>query len=122
MPTRREHWHHGIGYWEWVKVIRRLPISSTEKLVAYALATFADFEDGHNARPGIDGLMDATSLKSDKTVRAALQELRRLGLIVRTSEGSKAGRRGWADVYALALHDEARAIAGKKPCDCGGKP
>lgn len=117
MRPRREHWH-SAGYWEWIGVFRCLPLDSTTKLVGYALALSADFDDGKNAHPGLDRLMTETGLRSDKTIRNALAKLRELGLAERRFKGSSAGARGLADMYWLALHNEARISAGKKPCDC----
>jgi len=112
-----EHWHNA-GYWEWIKVFQSLPLDSTIKLVGFALALNADFETGQNAHPGVARLMMQTGLRSDKTVRNALDKLQRTGLVERRFKGSSAGRKGLADMYWLALHNEARIIAGKKPCEC----
>jgi hypothetical protein len=115
---RHEHWHPA-GYWEWIKVFRGLPLDATTKVVGYALALNADYDTGQNARPGIRLLMQETGLQSDKSVRNALAKLERLGLTERRFKGSSAGRRGLADMYWLALHNEVRIAGGKKPCDCG---
>lgn len=117
MTARLEH-YHSAGYWEWIRVFQHLPLSPTVKVTGYALALSADFETGHNAHPGLARLMEQTGLRSDKAVRKALAELRRMHLIDRQFRGSSAGRRGLADMYWLALHDEARIAGGKKPCDC----
>lgn len=117
MPRKFEHWH-AVPYFDWVTAFSRLPVGSTVKLVGYALALNATSKTGKDAHPGMDLLMIQTGLRSEKTVGTALAELRRLGLVSRVFEGSKAGRRGLADDYWLALHNEARVAAGKKPCEC----
>lgn len=114
----REHWHTA-SYWQWIKVLRALPLPATTKLLGYALATNADFETGRDAFPGIDLLMVQTGVKSKQTVVTHLEKLRDDGLVSRRFRGSSAGRRGLADEYWLTLHDAARVAAGKKPCDCG---
>ena len=118
MARKFEHWEQ-VSYFVWLRTFTKLPIKSREKLVGYALASNATFATGHDAHPGTDLLMLQTGL-SDKTIRDALAELRRLGVIERRFEGSKAGRRGMADMYYLTLHNEARIAAGEKPCDCPG--
>jgi hypothetical protein len=119
VARKLEHWEQ-VSYFTWLRVFRQLPLSSTVKLVGYALATNATYADGHDAHPGTDLLMLQTGLQSDKTIRKALAELRRHGLIERRFEGSSAGWRGLADMYYLTLHNEARIAACEKPCDCGG--
>ena len=116
MAKQFEHWHL-TPYFDWLRVFMRLPMSSAAKLTGYALAANATASTGKDARPGNELLMVQTSL-SDKTIRMALAELRRLGLVSRQFEGAKAGRRGMADEYWLTLHNAARIAANKKPCDC----
>jgi hypothetical protein len=113
-----DHWHQ-VNYFEWLKVFQRLSLPSTVKLVGYALAANATFATGNDAHPGTGLLLVQTGLTSDKTIRSALAELRRCGLIERRFHGSSAGRRSLADNYYLTLHDEIRIAVGEKPCDCG---
>lgn len=116
MGARFEHWEQA-SYFEWLEVFKRLPLKSRDKLVGYALASNTTASTGDDAHPGNDLLMLQTGL-SDKTIREALDHLRELGLVVRRVSGSSQGRRGYADVYMLALHNEARIAAGRKPCEC----
>lgn len=62
----------------------------TETKVLIAISTFADFEDGKNARPGIEQLMDVARC-SRATVRRALKKAEDLGIIKQTSRGGRAG-------------------------------
>lgn len=66
------------------------------------LSTWANYDDGTDARPGIERLTVATGL-SAQAVGRALEVGRRLGWIDRT--GHKRGTRR-ADVYALTLPSE----------------
>ena len=116
MAVKREHFH-ATGRFEWEKAIRKLPLKSSRKVVAYALATWADAETGGNAHPGEENLAEATGLTT-RSVRDALGALRGMGLLFRESRGSTQGLRRLADVYILSLHNEARIDAGMKPCDC----
>jgi hypothetical protein len=87
---------------EWERVVRScVDLHVTVKAVAYTLATYGDL-DGTSIRPGNDALV-ADTCTSDKTVRRAVGELRDLGLIVRTVQGSARGRAGVADEYRLAI-------------------
>lgn len=115
-----DHWEQ-VDYFKWLRVFTRLPMTSTVKLVGYALATNATASTGHDAHPGNELLMVQTGLSSEKTIRNALAELRRLRLVERRFRGSTAGRRGLADMYYLTLSNEARIAAGMKPCDCGSE-
>jgi hypothetical protein len=87
----------------WDRVIARPPV----KLVGYALARFADWEDGADVHPGNDLLMLRTGIKSDKTIRSALAQIRdSWGLVWRSHEGYKFGRQGHSDVYRLTIPDD----------------
>lgn len=99
MPTTDDP--PGISVTEWTSLLARLDLSSTVKAVGTRLALYADYRTGRSIHPGTEQLASATSL-SDRTVRRALDELRDTGLIVRTFQGSTAGRRGLADEYRLA--------------------
>jgi hypothetical protein len=90
--------------YEWERVVKAVILPSTTKHVALNLATYAD-GDGRDVFPGNERLTDDTGL-SDKTVRTALDRLRAVGLIERVSIGSRAGRRGLADVYRLTIPDD----------------
>lgn len=91
-----------VSRFEWERVVRRLTLKSSTKLVALTLATYAD-RDGTNAHPGVDRLACDCSLNPD-VVRRHLKILReQIGLLERTVEGSKQGRRRLADSYDLAV-------------------
>lgn len=87
--------------YEWERIVRRVGMPSTVKLVAFALATYAD-SNGCRVYPGVSRLVHVTSL-SERSVRNALAELRRIGLIERTREGSRNGRRALTDEHRLAI-------------------
>lgn len=86
--------------------IRYTDMPSTEKLVAYALGTFAN-ADGTSARPGSALLATATGLHRS-TVEQALSRLRDRGLIHQVSRGG--GRK--ASEYELALPDALSVVLG----------
>jgi DNA-binding transcriptional ArsR family regulator len=88
-----------IRRYDWERIVKRARMNPSAKLVAFALATYAGKAGGH-AYPGNDKLAAVTGL-SEKTVRSALKTLRGLGLVERTYEGSRHGRRGLADEYRL---------------------
>jgi hypothetical protein len=97
---------------KWEHLIRWLPLASTTKAVAYALATFADNESGENVRPGERLLAHATGL-STRAVREHTNVLMEEGLLYRHSKGSFSGRRGWASVYVLCAYDRKIELAEK---------
>lgn len=88
---------------EWERLIRRARLQPSTKLVGLALSTYTN-KDGSRAYPGVERLALVTGL-STKTVRNGLASLRQVGLVERTVEGSKNGRRGLADEYALRFPD-----------------
>lgn len=89
-----------IGRYDWERLVKRARMSPATKLVALAVATYAD-KSGTRMYPGVAKLAAVTGL-TEKTVRSALKTLRDdLGLLQRTFDGSKNGRRGLADVYRL---------------------
>jgi Helix-turn-helix domain len=93
-----------VKRFEWERIIRRVRMTPSVKLVALVLATYAN-RDGGSAHPGVAHLVNVTGL-GKRTVIRALEELRNIGLIERTFAGSHAGRRGLADVYRLSRpHD-----------------
>jgi hypothetical protein len=92
----------------WERMILRLRLGRTTKLVALALATYGN-ANGANAHPGVDRL--AADLESDeRTVRRSLDRLRRLGLIERTHSGSSSGRRKLSDCYRLTVPPDPLAL------------
>lgn len=95
---------NGADPYAWRRIVRRARLGSSVKLVAYALADYAN-PDGTRIHPGNERLVAVTEL-GDKTVRRALSALRDYGLIDRVVEGSKAGRRAIADEYRLTFPDD----------------
>lgn len=87
--------------YDWERIIRRAVVPSTVKLVALALATYAD-ADGTRVYPGVARLVAVTSL-SERSVRNALAELRRIGLIERVFKGGRHGTNAYTDVHRLAI-------------------
>jgi hypothetical protein len=86
---------------EWQRALRAVPMSSGQKAVAFALASYASAGDGQSARPGLSRLQWATGT-SRSTVMATLEALERMWLIhcYERSTG-----RGHASVYGLTMHD-----------------
>lgn len=90
-----------VGRFEWERVVQRVRLGRTTKLVALGLATHGN-ADGSSIRPGVERL--AVDLESDeRTIRRALDRLRQVGLVERVDSGASWGRRGWADVYRLTM-------------------
>ena len=87
------------GRFEWERLIRRVQIEPSEKHIALTMATYAD-ADGTRIRPGTERLVRVTGL-SKSTVIRALTKLRGYGLIERTGERFRNGRRGGTDEYRL---------------------
>lgn len=75
-------------------------LSPSQKLVLLMLETFADYQDGTNAHPGIQVLAEMCGLTTN-AVGTALRRGRLLGLIERTDVANRGG--GKADVYRLVL-------------------
>ena len=95
---------HPAARFDWERLVRRCCLPSTTKLVAYAMATYAD-ADGSRVFPGATRLAAVTGL-SERSVRGALGNLRDLGLIERTTKGGMRGTRAFADVHQLTIPDD----------------
>ncbi|MCW2720494.1 helix-turn-helix domain-containing protein, partial [Pseudonocardia sp.] len=106
---------NGTDPYTWRRLVRRVRLGPSVKLVASMLADYANV-DGTSVRPGNDRLVAVTEL-SDATVRRALKKLRELGLIERVFAGSRTGRKGLADVYRLTYPDELDAYGELLPPD-----
>jgi hypothetical protein len=87
---------------EWERAILALALPSTTKLVALALAVYADAKTGEHAHPGEDRLAVDCGL-ADRVVRRHLFTLRHLRLVDRTWKGRANQYRRMADEYALAI-------------------
>src|SRR5947199_4243446 len=94
-----------VKRYEWTPVVRRLRCKPSVKLVAFVAASYGN-ADGGSIFPGIVRLANVTGV-DDRTVKVALSELRKLGLMARVFEGSTCGRRGgMADEHVLTLPDD----------------
>lgn len=93
MPARR---------YEWERIVRRIVMPKPYKLLALALATYAD-PDGSRIRPGAEVLADVTG-DTERNVRRLLAALRnRFGLLEIVSRGGGRGGRGKASEYRLTI-------------------
>lgn len=104
----------------WVRVLADAPV----KNVGFALAARADYKTGANIHPGCELLMLMTGIKSDKTVRVALEQIREWGFAWRYMEGSKApfvmtkrGKKRPSDEYRLTFPADISAIPMLSPDD-----
>lgn len=95
---------------EWLELISWLPLASTTKLVAYAIARYANYETGEDVRPGLCRLAHATGL-SERAAGTHVTKLRDLGLLYERSHGSASGRRALASVYVLCSGEDAEQAA-----------
>lgn len=95
---------------DWVKVVRRARFNGVVpgvagrivKAVAFALATYADYDNGGDVRPGLARL--AVECEIDyRTAKRCLAGIRDLGLVRLVQSGA---RRGHSDVYQLTLPEE----------------
>jgi hypothetical protein len=89
------------GRYEWERIVRRCIMPSTAKLVALAMATYAN-ADGTRIFPGASRLAAVTGL-SERATRGALTFLRDTGLIVRVYKGGRHGDKAFTDVHHLAI-------------------
>ncbi len=94
----------------WERALRVSDLPSGARFVGLMLATFAD-NDGGSARPGVKKLAECCAL-TEPTVSGHLVKLRAAGWVARTEEGSRTGRRNYADVYRLAIPVATPEIAG----------
>lgn len=114
------HWEQ-VSYGEWIVTFRRLRLDAPVKCVGYALASYADWNTGNDAFPGIHELARATGYRSNHTIVDALKAMREMKLIERRVKGNREGRRGNADMYFLTLTNALREAAGVDPCTCTPK-
>lgn len=89
---------------EWERAVADCRLGSATKSVAMWLSHHANHK-GTNAHPGVQRLVHETEL-SERTVRRCLEQLREIGLIVRTMKGSTASKRKLADRYDLVIPDD----------------
>jgi hypothetical protein len=91
---------------EWIQVWRRVRVSATVNLVGFALASFADWNDGTRIRPGNVVLAAICSEMHPKTIERAVSVIRGYDLIWRYAEGSRKGVKGANDEYRLTIPDD----------------
>ncbi|WP_337456598.1 helix-turn-helix domain-containing protein [Prescottella sp. D32] len=84
---------------EWERIVRRVHMVQSTKLLAFVLATYADM-NGSRVRPGV-GRLSRVAGVTDRTVKRALATLRELGLIERVKQGNRWA--GHADEYRLTI-------------------
>lgn len=90
------------GRFEWERIIRRCTnLDTHEFAVAMAMASYADL-DGTHIFPGTERLARVAKMSRRKALDA-LVALRQAGLIERTLERQKNGRKGGVDVYRLTI-------------------
>lgn len=86
---------------EWERIVRRVVMPSTQKLVALVLASYAD-RDGSRVRPGNEVLAAVTG-QSERSVKRCLAALREVGLLVVSQRGGGRAGRGKATEYQLTI-------------------
>lgn len=102
-PEQRRDWRD--------QVLGNQALTLAQRVVLLALETFADYQDGTNARPGIERLTQKCGL-TERAVETALKRGREVGLIQRTANGYK----GHAAVYRLVpIPDSPHSGAGQQP-------
>jgi hypothetical protein len=101
VPDEKPDEIHGSARYEWERIVRRVVMPPAAKLTALALATYGN-QDGTSIFPGNERLT-AVTCQGEKTVRRALDWLREGYLIERVREGSRGGRRAYADEYRLIV-------------------
>jgi len=122
-----------VDTYEWLRLVRRVRLNPSAKLVAFACASYAN-RDGSSIYPGAAKLAAVTGL-TERTVRTALQTLRNTGLLKRTREGRRAGRAALSDehkltrpldlidrVHMLDLHESPETISCDRECQHKGSP
>ena len=93
----------------WVDLVRRTPMSTTRKLVALLVASYAD-GDGSRVYPGVPRLVVESGL-SDRTVRRHLGWLREHGLLAVIRRGGRGRNATWQ----LVLAEQAAALDPPSP-------
>lgn len=89
-PDQRRAWRR--------EVFAESGLTAAQKLVLLALETFADYQDGTNARPGVAVLAEMCGL-GISAVEKALRQGRELGFIEQTLRANP--KRGLASTYRL---------------------
>lgn len=105
---------------DWERKVAACRLGATTKAVALMLAMNGNSE-GTTPHPGVRLLAHQTEL-GESTVRRCLEQLRDLGLIIRTKRGSTSAVRNYADCYELAMPDdlEERVVVQKEPAPVPG--
>ena len=87
---------------EWERIVRRVRLGKSTKLVAMVLASYADTSGG-SVRPGEPRLAGACEMGAS-TVRRHVATLVEMGLLERVSNGGGPGK--WAACYRLVVPDD----------------
>lgn len=94
----------------WEPVWARVIATPAVKCTGFALLNWAGWKDGTEIRPGTWRLMRATGIRSDKTVRDALRQMRDWGFIWRYYEAAQSGIKDDADIHRLTFPDDISGI------------
>lgn len=84
---------------EWQRIIRRVQMHCTTMCLALTMSTYAN-RDGTHIVAGVERLARVMCV-SEPTVKRALGELRRMGLVERTKQGNRWAKK--ADEYRLTM-------------------
>lgn len=87
--------------YEWERLVRRIKMPASNKLLALVLATYAD-PDGSRVRPGNEVLAAVTG-QSERTVKRNLASLRELGLLAIARRGGGRAGVGKTTEYQLTI-------------------
>lgn len=101
---------------EWQRIVRRIKMQTTTKLVALVMSTYAN-ADGSHIVVGVVRLMAVTDT-SKATVIRHLEFLREMGLIKRVKQGNR--HTGDSDEYRLTVPSDVLDLPMLGP-DEGGK-
>ncbi|MGB7363326.1 MAG: helix-turn-helix domain-containing protein [Rhodococcus sp. (in: high G+C Gram-positive bacteria)] len=95
-----------VSRFEWERVVRRVYMPPTTKLLALTMATYAD-ADGSRIRPGAERLARVMCV-SEPTVKRSLAWLRAHGLVHRAKQGNRWAKQ--ADEYRLTVPEKLLAM------------
>lgn len=84
---------------EWQRIVRRVRMSCTTMCLALTMSTYAN-RDGTHIVAGVERLARVMCV-SEPTVKRALSDLRRMGLVERTKQGNRWAKK--SDEYRLTV-------------------
>lgn len=107
-----------ISRFDWERIVLRTQLKPVAlKALALVLATYADAESGGQIHPGVLRLTDNLG-QDERTIRRNLEQLERVGLILKLTQGSRYGRRaGMASTYQLTVPSDLFAAYDAEPDD-----